>query len=306
MVRLAQKAFAPGAAAVPAPARRHDVEVPGDDRVPRSLREGQRARPPRPHEPAAARRGHQPVRVGQQQVHAGHEDARAARGAPRGRLRRGVRRRAARRGAVAREGARLSFRDRVRPVGPEEPAARAVEPLQRQDHARARASAPSRSRTGPSSTSGSTSGSRRSRSCRSTSRRARPVVERDGTLIMVDDERMRLAPGEEPRVESVRFRTLGCYPLTGAVRSDGDDAARDHPRDARGDAAPSARAASSITTRRRRWRRRSARATSEHGSSRDHGQHRARRARRVAPRPREEGPRCASSRSARSTTASRR
>jgi sulfate adenylyltransferase subunit 2 len=47
----------------------------------------------------------------------------------------------------------------------------------------------------------------------------RPVVERDGTLIMVDDERMRLEPGEEPRMETVRFRTLGCYPLTGALRS---------------------------------------------------------------------------------------
>jgi sulfate adenylyltransferase subunit 2 len=47
----------------------------------------------------------------------------------------------------------------------------------------------------------------------------RPVVERDGALIMVDDERMRLGPGEEPLVRSVRFRTLGCYPLTGAVES---------------------------------------------------------------------------------------
>ena len=47
----------------------------------------------------------------------------------------------------------------------------------------------------------------------------RPVVERDGTLIMVDDERMRLEPGEVPKMESVRFRTLGCYPLSGAVRS---------------------------------------------------------------------------------------
>ncbi len=47
----------------------------------------------------------------------------------------------------------------------------------------------------------------------------RPVVERDGTLIMVDDERMPLAPGEEPELRSVRFRTLGCYPLTGAVES---------------------------------------------------------------------------------------
>src|SRR6201996_5090047 len=47
----------------------------------------------------------------------------------------------------------------------------------------------------------------------------RPTVERDGTLIMVDDERMRLRPGEEPMIKSVRFRTLGCYPLTGAIES---------------------------------------------------------------------------------------
>ncbi len=47
----------------------------------------------------------------------------------------------------------------------------------------------------------------------------RPVVERDGTLIMVDDDRFRLAPGETPMMKSVRFRTLGCYPLTGAVES---------------------------------------------------------------------------------------
>jgi sulfate adenylyltransferase subunit 2 len=47
----------------------------------------------------------------------------------------------------------------------------------------------------------------------------RPVVERDEALIMVDDDRMPLRPGEEPRLRSVRFRTLGCYPLTGAVES---------------------------------------------------------------------------------------
>ena len=45
----------------------------------------------------------------------------------------------------------------------------------------------------------------------------RPVVERGGTLIMVDDERMPLKEGEVPQMKSVRFRTLGCYPLTGAV-----------------------------------------------------------------------------------------
>ena len=47
----------------------------------------------------------------------------------------------------------------------------------------------------------------------------RPIVRRDGTLIMVDDERMPLAPDEKPQMQLVRFRTLGCYPLTGAVES---------------------------------------------------------------------------------------
>ena len=50
----------------------------------------------------------------------------------------------------------------------------------------------------------------------------RPVVERDGALIMVDDDRMRLLPGETPKMRKVRFRTLGCYPLTGAVESEAD------------------------------------------------------------------------------------
>jgi len=48
----------------------------------------------------------------------------------------------------------------------------------------------------------------------------RPVVEREGQLILVDDERMPLAPGEQPVMARVRFRTLGCYPLSGAVESD--------------------------------------------------------------------------------------
>ena len=50
----------------------------------------------------------------------------------------------------------------------------------------------------------------------------RPVVRRDGALIMVDDERLPLAPGETPELLKVRFRTLGCYPLTGAIESDAD------------------------------------------------------------------------------------
>ncbi len=51
----------------------------------------------------------------------------------------------------------------------------------------------------------------------------RPVVERDGVLIMVDDDRMPLKPGEKPQMKEVRFRTLGCYPLTGAIESSADN-----------------------------------------------------------------------------------
>ena len=51
----------------------------------------------------------------------------------------------------------------------------------------------------------------------------RPVVERNGALIMVDDDRFQLQPGETPQLRRVRFRTLGCYPLTGAVESDATD-----------------------------------------------------------------------------------
>jgi sulfate adenylyltransferase subunit 2 len=52
--------------------------------------------------------------------------------------------------------------------------------------------------------------------------RERPVVQREGTLIMVDDERLPLARGEQPEIKKVRFRTLGCYPLTGAIESQAD------------------------------------------------------------------------------------
>lgn len=52
--------------------------------------------------------------------------------------------------------------------------------------------------------------------------KARPVVERGGQLIMADDDRLPLRPGEQPRLEKIRFRTLGCYPLTAAMRSDAE------------------------------------------------------------------------------------
>lgn len=51
----------------------------------------------------------------------------------------------------------------------------------------------------------------------------RPIVERDGVMVMVDDDRIPLDPGEKPEMRRVRFRTLGCYPLTGAIDSDADN-----------------------------------------------------------------------------------
>ena len=48
------------------------------------------------------------------------------------------------------------------------------------------------------------------------------MVYRDGNIIMVDDDRMRLNPGEKPEMKKIRFRTLGCYPLTGGIESDAD------------------------------------------------------------------------------------
>ena len=62
----------------------------------------------------------------------------------------------------------------------------------------------------------------------------RPVVERDGMLIMVDDDRLPLADGETPMLRKVRFRTLGCYPLSGAIESDAETLAGDRPRDVPG------------------------------------------------------------------------
>src|SRR5690242_11123498 len=52
--------------------------------------------------------------------------------------------------------------------------------------------------------------------------RERPVVERDGMLMMVDDDRLPLKPGETPQMRKIRFRTLGCYPLTGAIESEAE------------------------------------------------------------------------------------
>ena len=128
------------------------------------------------------------------------------------------------------------------------------------------ACASSRSRTGPSSTSGNTSSSRRIPIVPLYFAAERPVVERDGTLIMVDDERMPLEPGERPVRRKVRFRTLGCYPLTGAIESDADTlpaiiAEMLGADDVRAPGPPDR-----PRQQRARWRRRSRRATSEMAS----------------------------------------
>ena len=93
----------------------------------------------------------------------------------------------------------------------------------------------------------------------------RPVVQRDGTLIMVDDERLPLEPGEVPQMRMVRFRTLGCYPLTGAIESDADDARGDRRRDAAGAHLGAPGPPDRRRRERPRWRRRSARAISDDG-----------------------------------------
>ena len=89
----------------------------------------------------------------------------------------------------------------------------------------------------------------------------RPVVERDGPPIMVDDERLPLNPGEAPELRTVRFRTLGCYPLTGAIESDAATVA-DVVRETLGSRFSERAAASSTRTARPRWSARSRKAIS--------------------------------------------
>ncbi len=97
--------------------------------------------------------------------------------------------------------------------------------------------------------------------------RERPVVERDGALILVDDERFPLAPGEVPRLRKVRFRTLGCYPLTGAIESSAARRGRGHRGDGRRAHLRAARGGSSIKTPPRRWSSRNRGATSDVGGT---------------------------------------
>ena len=138
------------------------------------------------------------------------------------RLRRRLRRRAARRGEAPRQGARLLVPLRAAPLGPEEPAARSsggstTRVEQGREHPRLPAVELDRARRLAIHPPGEHPD--RAALLRQASGR---WCERDGTLIMVDDERMPLAPGEKPKMRKVRFRTLGCYPLTGAIESDAD------------------------------------------------------------------------------------
>ena len=201
MLHLALKAFHPGEAAVSAAARRHDVEVPRDVRVPRPDRapsSGSSCSSTSTRR--ACEQGINPFTHGSSV----HTDVMKTEGAQAGARRSTastrVRRRAPRRGEVARQGAHLLVPLGAAPLGSEEPAPGAVAPLQRAQAAAARRSACSRCRTGPSSTSGNTSTASSIPIVPLYFAAERPVVERDGTLIMVDDERMPLAPGEKPQM----------------------------------------------------------------------------------------------------------
>ena len=178
-----------------------------------------------------------------------HTDVRKTAGAEAGarqvRLRRRLRRRAPRRGEVARQGAHLLVPLGAAPLGPEEAAPRAVAPLQRAQAARARASASSRCRTGPSSTSGSTSTCENIPivplyfAARAPGRRARRHADHGRRRPHAAASRAR-----RRCCRRVRFRTLGCYPLTGAVESDADTLPAIIQEMLLDDAPPSGRAAS--------------------------------------------------------------
>ena len=222
MLHLALKAFHPGKPPFPLLHVDTHVEVPRDDRVPRSVRRRRtRAGAARAHQPGGGRGGDQPVRRTGAKSYTDIMKTEALKQA----LEQygfdaafgGARRDEEKSRAKERV---FSFRDTQPSLGSEEPAARAVEPVQhagppRREHSRVSAVA-----TGPSSTCGSTSIWSRSPSCRCTSAAERPVVERDGSA---DHGRRRpvaaSSRAKNPRLRRVRFRTLGCYPLSGAVDS---------------------------------------------------------------------------------------
>ena len=267
LLHLARKAFYPGAAAVPAAARRHDVEVPRDDTrsATRTAQAARRSSCIVHINQDGLARGHRPVHARLDGAHRRDEDPGAEAGARQVRLRRGDRRRAARRGEVARQGAGLLASARRSTAGIRRTSARSCGSLynarkrQRRD-----ACACSRSPTGPSSTSGSTSTARTSRSCRCTSRAERPVVERDGALIMVDDERLPLRAGRDA-ASCARCASARSAAIRSPARS---RATRDTLPEIIDEMLPATHLRAAGPRHRprpapRRWRRRSRRATSD-------------------------------------------
>ena len=218
MLRLAEKAFWPGPLPVPGHARRHRPQLPRGHRVPRPPGRRGRRPPGRRLGPGRHRHGpgHRGDRApGQPQPAPDRDAARRHRGA---RLRRRLRRRPARRGEGPGQGAGVLVPRRVRPVGPQEPAARAVEPLQRPaPQGRAHPGVPDLA-TGPSSTSGSTSRTSRSSSRRSTS----PTSARCSSGTACCWRSASSSPcrtHEEVADHPVRYRTVGDASCTGAVES---------------------------------------------------------------------------------------
>ena len=197
------------------------------------------------------RRGDRPARVAQPPA-----DGDAARRDRRARLRRRVRRRAPRRGARPRQGAHPQLPRRLRRLGPQEPAPRAVEPLQRADPPRRERPRLPAVATGPSSTSGSTSSRRRSRCPSIYLAHEREVFRRDGMLYATQRVRRarRARRGAVPRRASATARSATCR-CTGAVASTRRDARRRRRRDRRDRASPSAaRPAPTTASPRPRWR----------------------------------------------------
>jgi 3-oxoacid CoA-transferase subunit B len=169
MLHLARKAFYPAPPPFPAAARRHDLEVPRNDRAFATRRRGARPGLIVHINPEGARAGINPFDHGSA-AHRHHEDRGAEAGARQARLRRRVRRRAARRGKEPRQGARLLV-PLGQHAGTRRTSGRSCGALQRAQEAKGESDPRvSRCRTGPSSTSGNTSISRTSRSCRCISR----------------------------------------------------------------------------------------------------------------------------------------
>ena len=243
-------------------------------------------------------------------AHRRDEDRGAQAGAGQVRIRRGVRRRPPRRGKMPRQGAHLLLPHGAVIAGIRRTSGRSCGTFTTAASTRARASACSRFRTGPSSTSGNTSQLENIPIVPLYFAKERPVVD---ARRRADHGRRRapaalcLASGRS--MQTVRFRTLGCYPLTGAIESRAARC-RDHSGDALDADIANARAASSTTTRPRRWRRKSRKDISDAMRRRcvciDLPEHRCRKHRACRAAPRRTGSCCGFSPAARSTTANPR